>query len=158
MPARGAQSAEETCAPDEARWRTAFRLLRTRKRIQFLFLALGRIVDKAKRPFGRRSHVLAVSAFAGALARSRTIVDAGDNPFGGRCCAILVVARAAVDIYSSRLVFDSIQNLYNDFLLRLTKGYGQMRWIRFAQRNRSELSNHALNTAPGGRRFLSSLH
>ena len=61
--------------------------------------------------------------------------------------SILVVIRAITDVYSSRLVFDSIQNLYNEFLLRLTQGYSQMRWLRFAERNRSELSSHALNTA-----------
>ena len=61
--------------------------------------------------------------------------------------SILVVIRATTDVYSSRFVFDSIQNLYNDFLLRLSQGYSQMCWLRFAERNRSELSSHALNTA-----------
>jgi ABC-type multidrug transport system fused ATPase/permease subunit len=61
--------------------------------------------------------------------------------------SILVVIRAVVDVFSSRLVFHQIQVLYNDLLLRLTQGYTQMRWSRFIGRNRSELSNHALNTA-----------
>jgi ABC-type multidrug transport system fused ATPase/permease subunit len=59
----------------------------------------------------------------------------------------LVVVRAMADVFSSRLVFRNIQDLYNDLLLRLTQGYSQMRWSRFVERNRSELTNHALNTA-----------
>ncbi len=60
---------------------------------------------------------------------------------------IMVVVRATADVISSRLVLREIQRLYNDLLLRLTHGYSQMDWRRFVERNRSELSNHALNTA-----------
>lgn len=61
--------------------------------------------------------------------------------------SILVFVRALADVYSSRFVFDGIQNLYNDLLLRLTQGYSQMHWLRFVERNRSELSNDVYNTA-----------
>jgi ABC-type multidrug transport system fused ATPase/permease subunit len=61
--------------------------------------------------------------------------------------SVLVVVRAMADVFSSRLVYQNIQDLYNDLLLRLTQGYSQMRWSRFVERNRSELANHALNTA-----------
>ena len=61
--------------------------------------------------------------------------------------AILVVLRALLDIVSSRAALTYIQCLYADFLMRLTQGYNEMQWGWFVQRNRSELSNHALHTA-----------
>lgn len=59
----------------------------------------------------------------------------------------LVVLRALMDLVSTRSVFRQIQNLYTDFLLRLTHGYSELQWGRFVERNRSELSNHTLYTA-----------
>lgn len=61
--------------------------------------------------------------------------------------ASLVVFRALADIVSSRSVLHQVQNLYRDFLLRLTRGYGEMQWRQFVKLNRSELSNHTLHTA-----------
>jgi ABC-type multidrug transport system fused ATPase/permease subunit len=147
LPVRGAQSTEERCAPERSRWRTAFGLLRSRQRFQFLFLSVGRfavgLIDLL---------VAAAMYLLFLLLQGRSPAHAGSwfpatILSAALVASILVVVRAIVDIYSSRLVFDSIQSLYNDFLLRLTEGYGQMRWLRFTQRNRSELSNHALNTA-----------
>ena len=59
----------------------------------------------------------------------------------------LVVVRASMDLFSTRSVVVHIQNLYKDFLLRLTHGYSAMRWNRFVERNRSELLNHSIYTA-----------
>jgi ABC-type multidrug transport system fused ATPase/permease subunit len=59
----------------------------------------------------------------------------------------LVVLRSVMDVVSTRREVGYIQNLYRDFLLRLTHGYGEMRWGGFVARNRSELLNHSLNTA-----------
>jgi ABC-type multidrug transport system fused ATPase/permease subunit len=61
--------------------------------------------------------------------------------------ASLVVIRALADIVSSSAVLRQIQYLYKDFLLRLTRGYGEMQWRRFVKLNRSELSNHTIHTA-----------
>jgi ABC-type multidrug transport system fused ATPase/permease subunit len=61
--------------------------------------------------------------------------------------AALVVLRAVMDIASTRSVVGHIQTLYTEILLRLTDGYNEMEWIRFAQRNRSELVNHSTHTA-----------
>ena len=61
--------------------------------------------------------------------------------------SILVVLRALLDLFSARSVLHQIQKLYMDLLLRLTRGYNEMCWGRFAESNRSELSNHALYTA-----------
>ncbi len=59
----------------------------------------------------------------------------------------LVILRASMDLFSTRSVVGHIQNLYRDFLLRLTHGYSEMRWNRFVERNRSELLNHSIYTA-----------
>jgi ABC-type multidrug transport system fused ATPase/permease subunit len=52
-----------------------------------------------------------------------------------------------LDLFSTRSVVGHIQGFYTDILLRLTHGYNNMQWGRFAQRNRSELLNHAMHTA-----------
>jgi len=59
----------------------------------------------------------------------------------------LVVLRALMDLATTRTVTRHVQNIYTDILLRLTDGYNGMQWVRFAQRNRSELLNHAMYTA-----------
>jgi ABC-type multidrug transport system fused ATPase/permease subunit len=61
--------------------------------------------------------------------------------------AALVVFRALMELSSTRSVVRHMQTLYTDMLLRLTHGYNEMEWIRFAQRNRSELLNHCMFTA-----------
>jgi ABC-type multidrug transport system fused ATPase/permease subunit len=61
--------------------------------------------------------------------------------------AALVILRALMDLSSTRSVVGHIQDLYTEILLRLTHGYNEMQWIRVAQRNRSELLNHAMYTA-----------
>lgn len=61
--------------------------------------------------------------------------------------AALVLLRVLSDLLSTRSVVGQIQELYTDILLRLTHGYNNMQWARFAQRNRSELLNHAMYTA-----------
>lgn len=61
--------------------------------------------------------------------------------------SILVALRALMDLVSAHSVIHQIQKLYTGLLLRLTQGYNQMRWGRFVESNRSELSNHALYTA-----------
>jgi ATP-binding cassette subfamily B protein len=59
--------------------------------------------------------------------------------------AALVVVRAALDLASTRSLVAHVQNLCTDLLLRLTQGYNELQWVRFAQRNRSELLNHAMS-------------
>jgi len=61
--------------------------------------------------------------------------------------ATLVVIRALADIGAARFVFQQIQSIYNHFLLRLTRGYVEMSWKRFSQRNRGELVTHAIHTS-----------
>ena len=59
----------------------------------------------------------------------------------------IVVLRSALEIISIRSVVEYIQGFYANLLLRLTRGYTEMRWDRFVERNRSELLNHTVNTA-----------
>ena len=59
----------------------------------------------------------------------------------------LVVLRACLDVLSTRAAVRYVQDVYRDLLLRLTRGYSEMRWNRFVECNRSELLNHAINTA-----------
>jgi ABC-type multidrug transport system fused ATPase/permease subunit len=61
--------------------------------------------------------------------------------------ATLLLLRALIDLVSTRSVVGHIEGLYTEILLRLTDGYNDMQWIRFAQRNRSELLNHSMHTA-----------
>jgi ABC-type bacteriocin/lantibiotic exporter with double-glycine peptidase domain len=61
--------------------------------------------------------------------------------------ALLVCIRAAADILSNRSLVAYVQALYVDFMLRLTTGYGEMKWTRFVQRNRSEMIGHTINSA-----------
>ena len=60
---------------------------------------------------------------------------------------VLVLLRALSDTFSARCVFRQIQNLYKDLLFQLIRGYSEMHWGRFVERNRSELLNHMVQTA-----------
>jgi ABC-type multidrug transport system fused ATPase/permease subunit len=59
----------------------------------------------------------------------------------------LILLRIGLDLSSTRSVVKYSQHIYADFLIRLTDGYGEMRWPRFVERNRSELLNHATYTS-----------
>lgn len=58
----------------------------------------------------------------------------------------LVLMRAALDIYSAESALRRIQELYRELLFRLIRGYTEMQWGRFVERNRAELLNHAVHT------------
>lgn len=60
--------------------------------------------------------------------------------------AALALIRVCLDVLSTRSVVGHVQELSNDFLLRLSDAYNHMRWVRIAQRNRSEMLNHSMNT------------
>jgi ABC-type multidrug transport system fused ATPase/permease subunit len=129
------------------RWRRAVTLLNNRQRILFAFLTAARIaVGFCDLALAAAMYLLFLLLQGRDPAHSfwwtpKTILAAA------LLAAILVVVRACVDVFSSRSVFRHIQNLSVDFLLRLTRGYSEMQWVRFVERNRSELMNHALHTA-----------
>ena len=74
------------------------------------------------------------------LGRPQTILSLGI------ITAVLVVARAIMDSSTALLALRRIHNLQTEFLLRLVRGYTEMQWTRFVERNRSELLNYALHT------------
>ncbi len=57
---------------------------------------------------------------------------------------VLVALRTLMDLLSSHSVFRLTQSLHTGFIIRLTEGYSLLQWGRFVERNRSELSGHAL--------------
>ena len=61
--------------------------------------------------------------------------------------ALVILARLLLDLSASYGVTRFTQNLYAEFSERLVRGYGEMNWSAFVQRNRSELVKHALTTA-----------
>lgn len=60
---------------------------------------------------------------------------------------VLILVRIAIDLGSTAFVVRFTQALYADRVLRLTQGYGRMRWSQFVQRNRSAMLKHAMVTA-----------
>jgi ABC-type multidrug transport system fused ATPase/permease subunit len=131
---------------ETGRWHTAIRLLRPWQRAVFALLTVARIA------VGICDLALAAAMYLlFLLLQGRTPHHPWWAPgtilSGALLTSIIVVIRASVDIFSSRSAFRQIQGLATDFMLRLTRGYSEMQWIRFVERNRSELANHALHTA-----------
>jgi len=59
---------------------------------------------------------------------------------------VFVVLRGLMELLSARSALRQMQNLYMEFMLRLTEGYSRIQWDRFVECNRSELSGRALHT------------
>lgn len=68
--------------------------------------------------------------------------------------ACLVISRSFLEIASIHAVVAYVQNRYSSLVLRLTRGYTEMRWTSFIERNRSELLNTTINTAREASFFL----
>jgi ABC-type bacteriocin/lantibiotic exporter with double-glycine peptidase domain len=64
----------------------------------------------------------------------------------GIITAALVVVRTLLDSSTALLALRRIHGLQTELLLRLVRGYSEMRWARFAERNRSQLVNSAIHT------------
>jgi ABC-type multidrug transport system fused ATPase/permease subunit len=130
----------------EGRWRRAIRLLRPRQRIVLALLTGARIaVGFCDVALAAAMYLLFLLLQERSPAHVYTWMPKTILP-AAALTAILVVMRALMDVYSSRSVFRQIQNLGTDLLARLIEGYSRMQWSRFVERNRSELSNHALHT------------
>lgn len=96
--------------------------------------------------------------FAGAMYQLFTLLQGGSSGVSSRwvphtvtsACLLtgaLVLLRLVLDLFATRAVVEHIQKLYADLLLRLARGYSEMRWNAFLQRNRSEMLKHAIHTA-----------
>jgi ABC-type multidrug transport system fused ATPase/permease subunit len=126
---------------------SAYRLLSPRQRIAFVGLTLARIV------VGVCDLLLAAAMYFLFL-----LLQGGSPAHHSRwmphttlsaalITAALVVLRSLVELLSTRTLVKYIQGLYTGLLLRLTRGYSEMRWGKFVELNRSELLNHTVHTA-----------
>jgi ABC-type multidrug transport system fused ATPase/permease subunit len=126
--------------------RTALRLLDYRQRLVLVLLTLGRIAVGFCDLLVAAAMYLLFLLLQGRTAlhhlwwTPKTVLSAAVTTM------VLVVLRGLTDLSSSHFTFRQIQNLHTSFLLRLTEGYSRIQWDRFAERNRSELSGHALHT------------
>jgi ABC-type multidrug transport system fused ATPase/permease subunit len=75
----------------------------------------------------------------------------------GIVTAALVIARALMDSSTAFFALNRIHKLQIDLLQRLVWGYTEMKWIRFAQRNRSELASFAIHTTRDAADFFHRL-
>lgn len=125
----------------------ALRLLRNRQRIAFVLLTIARITVGLCDLSVAAAMYLLFLLLQGRSPSHHLWWIPGTSLSAALVTSILVVLRALMDLVSARSVFRQVQNLYTDFLLRLTHGYSQMKWSRFAECNCSELSNHSIYTA-----------
>jgi ABC-type multidrug transport system fused ATPase/permease subunit len=128
-------------------FRVAYRLMQRRQRLLFAWLVVERVAVG-----------VCDLLVAGAMYLLFLLLQGGRPPHhfwwtpkttlvAALITAAMIVLRSALDLWATRRVVGYVQNLYKDFLLRLTHGYSEMRWGSFVECNRSELLNHTVNTA-----------
>jgi ABC-type multidrug transport system fused ATPase/permease subunit len=137
----------ESASRVDGRLRTAIRLLGNRQRILFLLLTTERIAVGFCDLLVAATMYLLFLLLQGRSPAHHLWWTPKTSLSAALITVILVVVRALMDLFSSRSVFHLIQNLYTDFLLRLTQGYSELQWGRFVECNRGELSNRSIYTA-----------
>jgi ABC-type multidrug transport system fused ATPase/permease subunit len=134
-------------APLRSGWsaRPEVRLLSCRQRFLFAVLTLERvIVGGCDLLLAGSIYLLFILLLAAEPAHHRWWAPSSTLSAALTTTALLVV-RAALDLASTRSLVAHVQDLCTDLLLRLTRGYNELQWVRFAQRNRSDLLNHAMS-------------
>jgi ABC-type multidrug transport system fused ATPase/permease subunit len=133
--------------PKEGDYWQAYRLLDSRQRVQLGGLMIARIA------VGFFDLLLATAMYFVFLLlqgtqpmrhawwQPRTLLMAAITT------AVLIIVRSFSDIVSTRALIQYVQDIYTDLLLRLTRGYNEVRWASFVETNRSELLNHTTYTA-----------
>lgn len=134
-------------SPAGGKLRIAIRLLGNRQRIGFVTLTVGRIAVGCCDLLVAVAMYLLFMLLQGSPPSHALRWMPATTLSAALLTAVLVAVRAMTDVLSARSVFRHVQNLYTDFLLRLTQGYNEMRWSRFVERNRGELLSRALYTA-----------
>jgi ATP-binding cassette, subfamily B, bacterial PglK len=125
---------------------TAMGLLDNRQRLVLVLLALGRIAVGVSDLLVASAMYLLFLLLQGRTTfqhlwwTPKTVLSAAVTTM------VVVVLRSLTDLFSSHFTFRQMQNLHTAFVLRLTEGYSRIQWDRFVERNRSELSGHALHT------------
>ena len=128
-------------------FRSALRLLGHRQRLSLLWLIAARVAVGLCDLLLAGAMYLLFLLLQGASPAQHRWWTPKTTLSAALITAALVGLRALTDLSSTRSVVRHMQNLYTEMLLRLTHGYNEMRWIRFSQRNRSELLNHCMYTA-----------
>jgi ABC-type multidrug transport system fused ATPase/permease subunit len=148
LPTERTAAADRTVAPRfGARLGTALRLLRQSQKVMLAMLIVARVsVGLCDLMVAAALYLLFVLLQGTLPAHAirwvpQTILPAAAMTAG------LILLRIGLDLFSTRSVVKYAQHIYADFLIRLTDGYGEMRWPRFVERNRSELLNHATYTS-----------
>ena len=129
------------------RWRVALVLLGKRQRLSFLLLIVERVLVGFCDLLLAGAMYLLFLSLQGASSVHHEWWIPKTTLSAASLTTALVLLRVLLDLASTRSVVGHIQELYTSILLRLTHGYNNMQWVRFAQRNRSELLNHAMYTA-----------
>lgn len=133
-------------SPAPGKYAAALRLLNRQTRIALVLLTLGRIaVGLCDLMVAAAMYLLFLllqerSPAPHLFGRPQTVLSLGI------ITAILVIARAFMDSSTALLALRRIHNLQTELLLRLVRGYSEMQWSRFVERNRSELANSAIHT------------
>jgi hypothetical protein len=128
-------------------FRLAFRLTQKRQRLLFAWLVVERVAVGVCDLLVAGAMYLLFLLLQGGSPSHHFWWTPKTTLMAALVTAGMVVLRSAMDLLATRRVVGYIQNLYKDFLLRLTHGYSEMRWGCFVECNRSELLNHAVNTA-----------
>jgi ABC-type bacteriocin/lantibiotic exporter with double-glycine peptidase domain len=128
-------------------FRLAFRLTQKRQRLLFAWLVLERVAVGVCDLLVAGAMYLLFLLLQGGSPSHHFWWTPKSTLAAALITAGMVVLRSAMDLLATRRVVGYIQNLYKDFLLRLTHGYSEMRWASFVECNRSELLNHTVNTA-----------
>ena len=137
-------------------FRLAFRLTRKRQRFLFAWLVVERVaVGVCDLMVAGAMYLLFLLLQGGSPSHHfwwtpKTTLAAALVTVG------MVLVRSAMELLATRRSVGYIQNLYKDFLLRLTHGYSEMRWGCFVECNRSELMNHTVHTAREAANFYQS--
>jgi ABC-type multidrug transport system fused ATPase/permease subunit len=133
--------------PKRGRWRVALALLGKRQRFSFLLLIAERVLVGFCDLLLAGAMYLLFLSLQGASSVHHEWWIPKTTLSAASLTTALVLLRILLDLTSTRSVVGHVQELYTSILLRLTHGYNNMQWVRFAQRNRSELLNHAMYTA-----------
>lgn len=154
---RHLNGSEVDSSPSSSRkFRTAIGLLDKRQRISLVVLTLERIaVGCCDLLMAAAMYLLFLLLQGRSPAHSFSYLPT-TTLSAALLTAGLVALRAFTDLLSARSLCQRIQNLYTSFLLRLTRGYNQMQWERFVERNRGELLSRSLYTAREAADFYQS--
>ena len=127
--------------------RSPLHLLRPAQRVRGLSLVLERVtLGVCDLLLAGAMYLLFVQLQGGAPQHFRTLLPASTLATTYWTVA-LVIARLVLDLSAAHGVTRFTQDLYAEFSQRLVRGYSELEWNVFVQRNRAEMVKHAMTTA-----------